>query len=326
LENSTLCLEIDRALKARFPLHHLSSVVLFGDIMITPAAVCALAEARIALVYLDRNGRFRARMEGPVNGNVLLRSAQHQLRTDAVFPVQLAQNLLAGKIQNSRYVLMRGARESKSETEAIALRELAQKLDRILKKLPGAPDMDTLRGYEGDAAKQYFSAINYLIVQDQRVHFSFQGRNRRPPLDAVNALFSFLYSMLMNDCHTALEATGLDPQVGFLHTIRPGRAALALDLMEEFRPLLADRLALTLINRKQLTAKDFQFLPGGAVQLSDNARRTVIQTYQERKKETLQHPLLQEPITIGLLPFLQARLLARVLRKDTDQYLPYLAR
>jgi CRISPR-associated protein Cas1 len=326
LDNDTLRVEVERETRLRVPLHHLSAVVVLGDVMVTPAALAALADEGRALTFLDRNGRFKARLEGPMSGNVLLRSAQHKLGQNEEAATHLARNLVAGKVQNCRQVLMRGAREAKSDTDAQALRNAGQALETTLKHLPRATTLDELRGYEGDAARHYFAAFAHLIAPELREAFPFGGRTRRPPRDAANALLSFLYSLLMNDCRSALEATGLDPQVGFLHALRPGRAALALDLMEEFRPILADRVALTLINRRQLTARDFEHLPGGAVQMTDSARRTVITTYQNRKQETIQHPLLSEPPALGLVPFLQARLLARTLRQDTPEYLPFLIR
>lgn len=239
--------------------------------------------------------------------------------------LHLARHCIAGKIKNSRQVLLRGARESKDSDEAAQLDRAAADLAASLRALPEAGDLDTLRGLEGEAARQYFSAFTLLLRPAAREHFALNGRNRRPPRDRINALLSFLYALLMNDCRSALEAAGLDPQLGFLHAVRPGRAALALDLMEEFRPL-ADRLALTLINRSQLNPGDFILREGGAVQLEGDARKTVLVAYQERKQETLTHPLLKESVPFGLLPHLQARLLARTLRGDLPDYPPYLVR
>ncbi len=194
-----------------------------------------------------------------------------------------------------------------------------------MRALPGATDPDTLRGLEGEAARQYFAALTYLVRASARESFRMDGRNRRPPRDRINALLSFVYSLLMNDCRSAIEAAGLDPQIGFLHVVRPGRAALALDLMEEFRAF-ADRLVLSLINRGQVGPDDFVEREGGAVLLEGDARKVVLVAYQERKQENLSHPLISEPIPFGLLPHLQARLLARTLRGDTAEYLPYLVR
>jgi CRISPR-associated protein Cas1 len=279
LENETLRIEIAHELRQRVPLHHLQSVVCMGDVLVTPAAMAALAAQGKSLVYLDRNGRFKARLEGPVAGNVLLRVAQHRLAQQPQAQLPIARNMVAGKLQNARQVLLRSARETQDPADKQQLAQAADKLAHTIKQLPMAQDADTLRGLEGDAARVYFAAFALHIVPAQRQHFPFQNRNRRPPLDPTNALLSFLYSLLMNDCRSALEATGLDPQVGCFHALRPGRAALALDLMEEFRPILADRLAITLINRKQLGPKDFESQPGGAVLLSDQARRLLLVSY-----------------------------------------------
>ena len=248
LDNDTLRVELEHETKLRVPLHHLTAVVCFGHINLSAPLMHRLADSGIALVLLDDNGRFKARLEGAVSGNVLLRQAQFQRVTDPVFTLDMARASVAGKIKNTRQVLQRGARESKSEDEAKTLTRLADDLAASLRALSGVPNLDSLRGVEGEAARQYFSGLNLLVRSDQRSAFAMDGRTRRPPRDRFNAMLSFLYAMWMNDCRSALEAAGLDPHVGFLHALRPGRAALALDLMEEFRPW-ADRLALTLINR-----------------------------------------------------------------------------
>ena len=248
LDNDTLRVEVDHETRLRVPLHHLSAVVCFGHIGLSAPLMHRLAEGGIALVLLDDNGRFKARLEGAVSGNVLLRQAQFQRVADATFTLDMARACVAGKIKNTRQVLLRGAREAKSDDEAKTLARLADDLAASLRALPAAASLDALRGLEGEAARQYFSGLSLLVRPDQREAFAMDGRTRRPPRDRFNAVLSFLYAMWMNDCRSALEAAGLDPQVGFLHALRPGRAALALDLMEEFRPW-ADRLALTLINR-----------------------------------------------------------------------------
>lgn len=325
LDNNTVRLEIERVTRLRVPLHHLGAVVCFGQVSVSLPLMHRLAEAGVALVLLDANGRFKARLEGAVSGNVLLRQAQHRMANDPDFALGLARNCIAGKVRNCRQVLLRGARESKTTEDAAFLARRAADLAAALRALPQAGDLDTLRGVEGEAARQYFAALNYLIRPPAREFFRMDGRSRRPPRDRINALLSFLYSLLMNDCRSAIEAAGLDPQIGFLHAVRPGRAALALDLMEEFR-YFADRLALSLINRGQLAADDFIEREGGAVLLEDDARKTVLVAYQERKQEQTSHPLLAESLPFGLLPHIQARLLARTLRGDTDEYLPYLVR
>ena len=322
LENDTVRLEIEQETRLRVPLHHLGAVVCFGNIRISLPLMHRLADDGIALVLLDDHGRFKARLEGAVSGNVLLRRAQHQRSMDQAFTVEVARNCIAGKIRNCRQVLLRGARESKSDEDSSALSRAANDLAAALRTLPGTTSLDALRGIEGEAARQHFSGLNLLVRPDARGTFKMDGRTRRPPRDRMNALLSFIYALLMNDCRSAVEATGLDPQVGFLHVLRPGRAALALDLMEEFR-FLADRLALTLINRQQVAEKDFIQREGGAVLLSGDARKTVLVAYQERKQETLTHPLLTDAVTVGLLPHIQARLLARTIRGDTDTYIPF---
>lgn len=326
LEGDTLCVEVEREKKLQVPLHHLGGLVLFGDVMTTPALLRRCAADGRSVVLMDRNGRFSARMEGPVSGNVLLRKAQHQASEIPTRSLDLARACVAGKIRNCRHVLLRGARDSKGEEDRAALREAARHLGRHLVALPGAADTETVRGLEGDSARVYFGVLCHLIRSDQRGIFAYQGRSRRPPLDRINALLSFLYSLVLNDCISALEGVGLDPQIGYLHTLRPGRPALGLDLVEEFRSVIADRLALTLINRGQLTEKDFEARTGGAVYLNDQGRRTVVTSYQQRKQDELTHPLLEQTAPVGLLPHIQARLLARTLRGDMEGYVPFLMR
>lgn len=326
LENNTLRIDVEREKKLQVPLHHLGSVVCFGNIMVSPALMHRLADEGKSLVFLDGNGRFKARVEGPVSGNILLRRAHHARAGEAAFALEVAKACVAGKLRNCRQVLLRGARENVDSSEQETLAAGAEDLAQALRRAQLAPDLDGLRGVEGDAAKRYFGCLVLLVRADQRDAFAMSGRTRRPPLDRFNALLSFLYSMLTNDCRSAAESVGLDPQLGFLHAVRPGRAALALDLMEEFRPVLADRLVLTLVNRKQVVADDFAVRPGGAVTLEENARKQVVMAYQERKQETLAHPLLETNVAIGLLPLLQARFLARVVRGEMESYLPFLMR
>lgn len=326
LENDSLRIDVEHEKKMQVPLHHIGSVVTFGNVMVSPAAMHRCADAGITLVLLDHNGRFKARLEGAVSGNVLLRQAQHRQAGHAPFALDVARAVIAGKLRNARQVLLRGAREASDETDAQRLADTAETLAHSLRHLPHVPDLDALRGVEGDAAKNYFAALPCLVKKSARDAFSMDGRSRRPPRDRFNAVLSFLYSMVMNDCRSALESVGLDPQLGFLHAVRPGRAALALDLMEEFRAILADRLALTLINRGQLTEDDFQMHEGGAVTLHGDGRKTVVVAYQERKQEELTHPLLDSKTPLGLLPMLQARLLARTIRGEMEGYVPFLAK
>ncbi|HEY1128319.1 MAG TPA: type I-C CRISPR-associated endonuclease Cas1c [Roseateles sp.] len=330
LENQTLAIEQDQTLKLRVPLQHLAAVVCFGHIQLSTPLMHQLAQQGIALVLLDANGRFQARLEGPTAGNVLLRQAQHRAIAQMDRTLPLARSFVAGKIRNARSLLLRGAREARTEADAASLTRQAQNLAASLRALPDSATLDAIRGIEGEAARQHFAGLSLLVRLDAREHFSMQGgRSRRPPRDRLNALLSFLYSLWMNDCRSALEAAGLDPQIGFLHALRPGRAALALDLMEEFRPQ-AERLALTLINRQQLRADDFLEREGGAFSMHTDARKGVLVAFQERKQELLQHPLLSQPVAQGLIPLIQARLLARAVREEinadgqTCTYVPFL--
>lgn len=326
LENDTLCVLVEKEKKMQVPLHHLGSVVCFGDIILSPAIMRRCAEDGISLILLDRYGRFKARLEGPINGNILLRQAQHRAALNVTFSIEISRSIIAGKLQNSRQVLMRGVRESNSPTDQAQLAAGSEYLAKCINNLNQINDLDILRGIEGDAAKLYFSCLQFIVKPELRVNFQMDGRTRRPPLDRFNALLSFLYSLVMNDCRSALESVGLDPQLGFLHAVRPGRAGLSLDLMEEFRAPLADRLALTLINRKQVQQNDFKEHEGGAVYLADDSRKIVVVAYQERKQEEITHPLTESKMPLGLVPMLQARLIARTLRGDLEGYLPYLIR
>ena len=274
LDNDTVRIEIERETRLRVPLHHLGGIVCFGDVLISPALIGRCAADGISMTLLDRNGRFRARIEGPVSGNVLLRKAQFEAAADPARALAIAKPCVAGKLRNSRAVLQRGAREAKTEADRETLDAAVIKFDASLRAVAVAEDLDVLRGVEGEAARGYFAAINLLLRADQREAFALDGRSRRPPRDRLNALLSFLYTLLTHDCRSALETVGLDPQFGFLHVLRPGRPALALDLVEEFRAVLADRLALTLINRGQLKADDFRLAEGGAVLMTDSYGRS----------------------------------------------------
>lgn len=324
LEGETVCIMVEKQKRLQVPLHHLSAFVLFDNVMLSPALMGRCAADGRTVVWLNRSGRFQARMEGPVNGNILLRQAQYRAADNTEFSLQLARRFIAGKIRNSRQVLMRGARDNNDEQEKAALVQAARLLAGNLAKLARAESADIVRGLEGDSAHIYFTALNHIIRPSARDTFKFTTRSRRPPLDCFNALISFLYALVLGDCRSSLETVGLDPQLGFLHTVRPGRESLALDLLEEFRAPLCDRLALTLINREQLKAKDFDHRDGGSVLLNDDGRKTVIGAFQLRKQEEIMHPVLKQTVSIGLVPQIQARLLARYLRQDVDDYLPYL--
>jgi len=326
LENNTVRIDVEREKRLRVPLHHLGGLVCFGNVLVSPALMHRLADEGKSLVLLDRAGRFKARLEGPVSGNVLLRRAQHCAVDDPATVSAIARAIVAGKLRNSRTLLQRGARESADALEAGRLRKAADMLGASLRAARDAVDLDVLRGIEGEAARGYFAALNLIVKPQFRAEFHLNGRTRRPPLDRFNALLSFLYAMLMNDCRSAVEAAGLDPQVGFLHALRPGRAALALDLQEEFRSVSTDRLGLTLINRGQITASDFDQRDGGAVMLNESGRKTVVTAWQERKRDEINHPLLDSKIPLALLSFVQARIMARTLRGEMEGYLPFLAK
>ncbi|WP_066092332.1 type I-C CRISPR-associated endonuclease Cas1c [Xanthomonas massiliensis] len=324
-DGANIVMEVERQERARLPAHMLESLVCIGRVAVSPQLLGYCAEQGISICYLTPQGRFLARVEGPVSGNVLLRRAQYRASDDPPRCAAIVRNLLAGKIHNQRAVLARGWRDHGDKlTDVPAFRHALQRLKRIPQRvMQEQHNVDVLRGLEGEAAQSYFGVFGQLIrATSPLLHFG--GRNRRPPRDAFNALLSFLYTLLTHDCRSALETVGLDPAVGFLHRDRPGRPSLALDLAEEFRPLLGERLALSLINRRQLNERDFQVFDNGAVQLKDDARKTVLVAYQERKREQVQHPFLDEKIDIGLLPFAQAQLLARHLRGDLDGYPPFL--
>lgn len=322
-DGENLVVEVEDAERARVPMHMLASVVLFGPIYLSPALMGACAAAGITLVLLERNGRFQARIEGPVTGNVLLRRAQYKASDNAQ---DIVRSVVMGKVSNQRAVLMRGLRDygdtlDPSVRDAIA--GVTNRLALIIRRVQLADDtVDVIRGSEGEAANLYFSVFNNLIRSPDEA-MRWRGRSRRPPLDPVNALLSFLYTLLTHDCRSACESVGLDPAVGFLHRDRPGRPSLALDLMEELRPVLVDRLVLSLVNRRQLRAGDFETRDGGAVIMSDEARKTVLTAWQERKREERLHPFLEEKAPLGLVPYVQAQLLARHLRGDIDAYPPW---
>ncbi|TXI77967.1 MAG: type I-C CRISPR-associated endonuclease Cas1, partial [Flavobacteriales bacterium] len=316
IDNATVRIDVEREKKLQVPMHHIGGLVCFGNVMVSPALMHRLADEGKSLVFLDDSGRFKARLEGPVSGNVLLRRAQHRLVDDATRTLEMARTLVLGKLKNSRTLLQRAARETADVSESQQLDRIVLDLAASLRATQQADTLDALRGIEGEAARNYFGALNLAVKPSYRSQFRMDGRSRRPPLDRLNALLSFLYAMQMNDCRSALETVGLDPQLGHLHALRPGRAALALDLQEEFRSMLCDRMALTLINRGQIGERDFDEREGGAVMLNDKGRRSVITAWQERKQEEITHPLLEQKLPIALLPLVQARLLARAIRGE----------
>jgi CRISP-associated protein Cas1 len=325
LDHETLKVKVEGEVKLQIPLHHLGAVFCFGDVTISTALLQRCASDGRTIVFLNSGGRFQARVEGATSGNVLLRRAQHEALSDSRKTLVLARIFVAAKLQNSRQVLLRGGRESADPADAAVLQDVARHIGETIPRLETAGDLDTVRGIEGDTARRYFEVFGRLVKED-RDGFAMKGRTRRPPLDRMNALLSFLYTLLTADCRAACEGVGLDPQVGFLHALRPGRPALALDLVEELRAVLADRLALTLVNRRQLTHSDFEDRPGGAVGLKEAGRKAVLVAYQQRKQEELTHPVTGERTPLGLVPHVQARLLARHFRGDLEVYPPFLYR
>ncbi len=327
LENDTVRVVLEGETKLRAPLLRLSGMVLFGQVSITPFLIHRCAQDGRSLVWLDRNGRFKARVEGYTRGNVHLRRAQHLALSDPEHPCEIARAIVAAKIQNCRQMLLRAARNGAPPMEETALDAAAEYLYGVLRRLRGCTDLDEIRGAEGGAARAYFDAFSAMVRARGEVEvFALDGRTRRPPRDRMNCLLSFLYSLLRGECASALEGVGLDPQVGYLHTLRPVRPALALDMMEELRPVLADRLALKLVNRRQLRADHFEEMPGGAVYLTEEGRKSVLVAYQQRKEEVVEHRVLKQKLPLGLVPHVQARLLARHLRGDIQEYPPYLHR
>lgn len=325
-DGENIVMEVEGETRARLPAHMLESLVCFGRVLVSPPLLGYCAEQGICVSYLSPNGKFLARVEGPVSGNVLLRREQYRRSDDGSRCAAIVRNLLVGKVHNQRAVVSRGLRDYGDDLPPEARAELShtdKRLKRISARLLIDAPVDVLRGLEGEAAQAYFGVLDHLIrVPDAAMRFG--GRSRRPPTDAANALLSFLYTLLTHDCRSALETVGLDPAVGFLHRDRPGRPSLALDLVEEFRPVFADRLVLSLINRKQVSARDFTRMDNGAVLLKEDARKTVLTAYQERKREQLHHAFIDEKVDIGLFPAIQAQLLARYLRGDLDAYPPFL--
>jgi len=318
-----IVVKVDGREHKKFPIHMLGGIVCFGNVGCSPFVMGQCGERGIAISFLTENGRFLARVHGKVSGNVLLRRTQYRTADDKEASAGIAAAMVAGKVANCRVVLQRAIRDHGDNTQSTALQTAVPHLTHSLRKLKQPRQLDTIRGIEGDAARCYFGCFNCLITT-QKNTFVFSRRQRRPPTDNVNALLSFLYTLVRQDCQSALEAVGLDPAVGYLHRERPGRPALALDLMEELRPVTADRTALSLINLRQVQAKDFEYTDSGAVHLKEAGRKEVITAYQKRKQVEIVHPFIEEKITVGLLPHIQARLLARHLRGDLDGYPPYL--
>ena len=319
-DGETVAVRIDGETALRVPLHTLGAIACFGNVGCSPFLMGFCGERNVGLSFLTENGRFLARVQGPVSGNVLLRREQYRRADDLVFSARIAAACVLGKVANCRTVLLRARRDHADRVDTDALQQAADRLSASMRRLQDDLDLDAVRGIEGDAARVYFEAFDHLIVRDKD-HFFMRGRSRRPPLDRVNCLLSFLYTLVLHDLRSALESVGLDPAVGYLHRDRPGRAGLALDLMEEFRPM-ADRLALSLVNLGQLQAGDFVFSDSGAVRMSDAARKTLLVAYQKRKQEEMVHPFVDERMSLGLFFHMQALLFARMLRDELDGYPP----
>jgi CRISP-associated protein Cas1 len=318
-DGECLMVRIEDRVPVRVPIASLESVVCMGRVAYSPQALEHCASNGVTLTHLTAEGRFMARMEGPVSGSVLVRRTQYRWADDTRLSAELTRAFLTAKLANSRFVLRRAAREDSTSTSRERLNLSADRFDDILRRLERERSVDDLRGIEGEAGQLYWATFPALLAGGDPA-MVFSGRSRRPPLDPVNALLSFLYALLAHDIRGALESAGLDPQVGFLHRDRPGRPSLALDMMEEFRSIVADRLALTLINRGQVRADGFRKLDGGGVIMSDGTRREVVTAWQERKRDERQHPFLEETAPIGLFWHLQALLLKRHLRGDLDGY------
>lgn len=322
LDGECVVINLEREVLMKIPLHLLESIACFGRVNATPPLMGSCAKRGVLLSFFTENGRFLARVDGPVRGNVLLRREQYRIADDLTRSAAIARSALLAKIANGRNVLLRFARESAEGDGVSQVQSAATYLGMIARDMGEQDSLDTLRGKEGDAARSYFSVFDHLIVA-QKEAFKFADRSRRPPTDRVNAMLSFVYSMLAHDVSSALEGVGLDPAVGYLHRDRPGRPSLALDIMEEFRPWLADRLVLTLINRRQVEGGGFKETESGAVEMDEPTRKTVIAAWQERKQGELTHPYTGEKMQVGIVPHVQARLLARHIRGDLEEYPPF---
>ncbi len=321
-DHENLVVSVDHTEKLRVPIHHLGSVVVFGAMSVSTGTLGACAEAGVGLSFLSEHGRFIARIEGEPNGSAAIRRAQFAAHADPAQTLALARGFILGKLHNGRQLLLRAARETDEADDQTALRAAAAANETALRNLDRAADLDSLRGREGDAARAYFGAFAAMVKRSREV-FGLKERSRRPPRDPMNALLSFLYALLRHDVESALLTFGLDPAIGYLHADRPGRPSLALDMQEELRAPFADRLALALVNREQLKPEDFLQQEGPAYRLTDAARKSVLIAWQQRKQETITHPVTGEEIPLALVPHVQARLLARVLRGDLPDYPPF---
>ena len=323
LEGENVVVNRERQVVAQFPLHNLEGILSFSYAGASPALMGACAQRGINLSFCTPHGRFLARTTGMSNGNVLLRRTQYRIADDPSASCRIARNMIFGKLYNSRWSIERTIRDHALRIDKEKFQQTSRTVQLLLPQVLQETDLDSLRGLEGSGATAYFSVFDDMILRDKEC-FYYHGRNRRPPLDNVNAMLSFAYSLLTSDCAAALESVGLDAYVGFMHRDRPGRLSLALDLMEELRPCLADRFVLKLINNRILSDSDFEKSESGAVYLTDTARRKFLKSWQERKLEVIKHPYLEEKIPWGLVPYVQALLLSRYLRDDLDEYPPFL--
>ena len=321
-EGESVVVKVEKETRLRVPVHTIGGIVCFGNVGCSPFLMGFCAERDVTISFLSGNGRFLARVQGPVSGNVLLRREQYRRADDEAISAEMARSVLTGKLANCRTVLRRALRDHADKIDTDRVSHASKQLGGSLMRLQENLSLNSLRGIEGDAAHIYFSVFDQLITS-QREAFSFKERSRRPPLDKVNCLLSFLYTLVMHDVRSALESVGLDSAVGFLHRDRPGRPGLALDLMEEFRPFLADRLALSLINLNQVQKDGFRETESGAILMDDETRKTVLVAYQNRKQDEIMHPFIEEKVTVGLLFHTQALLLARYMRGDMDGYPPF---
>lgn len=318
-EGETVVVSVEKETRLQLPIHTISGIVCFGNVGMSPFLMGFCAQNNVAVSFLTEYGRFLAQVHGETRGNVLLRREQYRRADDNKASCEIARNILLGKLSNCRFVLLRALRDHPENLADSNIEAVAKRMSLSIDQTQRTEDLDMLRGIEGDSARDYFSVFNDLIVS-QKSDFQFKERSRRPPLDNVNCLLSFVYTLLTHDVRSALESVGLDSYVGFLHRDRPGRPGLALDIMEEFRPFLADRLVLSLINRNQVDKKGFVKSESGAVLMDDETRKAVLVAYQKRKQEEIEHPFLKETAPIGLLFYIQALLLARHLRGDLDGY------
>jgi len=322
-EGATVLVRVEKQTRLRLPIHNLGGIVCFGNVGCSPFVMGLCGQQGVAISFLTENGRFLARVLGPQTGNVILRRAQHRATSDPARAADLARMVITAKIANARSVLQRARRDHPDRILPAMVETVVHRMACMLRELQRPMPLEQIRGTEGEAAKHYFVAFDELILQ-QKDAFFLHERTRRPPRDNMNALLSFLYTLLTHDVVAACESVGLDPQMGFLHADRSGRASLALDLVEELRPMIADRLALSLVNRQQIDAKGFLHREAGGVEMNAATRKTVLVAYQKRKDEEILHPFLKEKVTVGLLPHVQARLLARWLREELDAYPPFL--